>query len=88
MSHIALYAHWRRLADGYLRLLSLEHLCQTSEAGSIPHDPIKRSDRPLSGYITGFHIVTNFRTSERYIVGGADDGSVAFWSMKYVDSSV
>ncbi|KAF9453126.1 WD40 repeat-like protein [Macrolepiota fuliginosa MF-IS2] len=65
-------------SDGYLRLLSLEQLCQTSDA---PPDPIKVSDRPLNGYITGFHLVTNFRTKDKYIVGGADDGSIAFWAM-------
>jgi hypothetical protein len=69
-------------ADGHLRLLSLEQLCKCNGP---PSDPIKKSYVPLNGYIIGFQIVTNPRTNDKYFAGGADDGSVAFWSMKYVD---
>jgi WD repeat-containing protein 7 len=40
------------------------------------------SDIPLSGFVTGLHIVYNDRTKEQFIVGGADDGSIAFWELE------
>jgi len=40
------------------------------------------SDNPLNGYIVGLHLVQNDRTGERLIVGGADDGSLAIWSLE------
>ncbi|KAH8982187.1 hypothetical protein EDB86DRAFT_2812394 [Lactarius hatsudake] len=40
------------------------------------------SDIPLDGLIVGLHIAQNDRTGERLIVGGADDGSVAIWSLE------
>jgi WD repeat-containing protein 7 len=40
------------------------------------------SDIPLNGYIVGIHLVQNDRTGERLIVGGADDGSLAIWSLE------
>ncbi|KAH9040230.1 hypothetical protein EDB84DRAFT_1587571 [Lactarius hengduanensis] len=40
------------------------------------------SDIPLDGFIVGLHIAQNDRTGERLIVGGADDGSVAIWSLE------
>jgi hypothetical protein len=42
------------------------------------------SDFALDGSITGLHLVQNGRTKDRLIVGGADDGSVAFWDLEYV----
>lgn len=41
------------------------------------------SDEPLNGYITALHLVQNGRTNEKLIVGGSDDGSLAFWSFEY-----
>jgi len=52
-------------------------MCKPYGAAS---DPIKISDKPLDGYIISLHAVSNFRTNERYIFGGADDGSVAIWT--------
>ncbi|KAF8260917.1 hypothetical protein EI94DRAFT_1747183 [Lactarius quietus] len=40
------------------------------------------SDVPLDGFIVRLHIAQNDRTGERLIVGGADDGSVAIWSLE------
>jgi hypothetical protein len=40
------------------------------------------SDIPLNGYLVGLHLVQNDRTGERLIVGGADDGSLAIWSLE------
>lgn len=40
------------------------------------------SDIPLNGFVVGLHLVQNDRTRERLIVGGADDGSVAIWSLE------
>ncbi|KAF7767943.1 hypothetical protein Agabi119p4_7186 [Agaricus bisporus var. burnettii] len=69
-------------SDGYLRLLSLEQLCDNSGPTGVP---VKKSYVPLNGYIIGFQVVTNFRTNEKYLAGGADDGSVAFWSMNTLE---
>ncbi|TFK39093.1 hypothetical protein BDQ12DRAFT_683016 [Crucibulum laeve] len=43
-------------------------------------DAQKTSNITLPGSITALHTVYNPRTKERLIVGGADDGSIAFWS--------
>lgn len=59
--------------DGYLHATSLSHLCSTSPAEIT-------SDVPLRGPITALFPAENERTKEQLIVGGADDGSVAFWS--------
>ncbi|KAI0060412.1 WD40 repeat-like protein [Artomyces pyxidatus] len=40
------------------------------------------SDVPLDGFIVSLHLVQNDRSGERLIVGGADDGSVAIWSLE------
>jgi len=40
------------------------------------------SDMPLNGYITGLHVVQNVRTKERFVLGGADDGTIAFWELE------
>ena len=42
------------------------------------------SESALDGAITSLHLVQNGRTKERLIVGGADDGSVAFWTLECV----
>ena len=42
------------------------------------------SDVPLAGAITGLHLVQDRRTGEGLLVGGANDGSIAFWSLKCV----
>lgn len=42
------------------------------------------SDISLDGFVTGLHVVQNTRTKQRFIVGGADDGSVAFWNQEQV----
>ncbi|KAI9511385.1 hypothetical protein F5148DRAFT_1323298 [Russula earlei] len=41
-----------------------------------------RSDIPLNGCIVALHVVQNDQTGERLIVGGADDGSIAIWSLE------
>lgn len=69
-------------SDGFLRLLSFEQLCQRHDA---PGDPARTSDKPLGGYICCLHVVSNFRTREKYILGGADDGSIAFWTINNLD---
>ncbi|KAJ6624507.1 hypothetical protein B0H10DRAFT_2174467 [Mycena sp. CBHHK59/15] len=61
--------------DGYLRQSSLAQMCMPSS--KIPQ---KSSEVPISGYVTGLHIVRNSRTREQLIVGGGDDGSIAFWA--------
>ncbi|KAF9031392.1 WD40 repeat-like protein [Hymenopellis radicata] len=61
--------------DGLLRTTSFSQLCQESL-----HISQKISDVALDGCIVSLHVVRNGRTKERYIVGGADDGSIAFWN--------
>lgn len=68
--------------DGYLRQTSLTEMCEDQAANGTE----KVSDIPLSGYIIGLHLVQNSRTNERFIVGGADDGSVAFWNLESVSN--
>ncbi|KAJ7644581.1 hypothetical protein FB45DRAFT_898250 [Roridomyces roridus] len=61
-------------------------LCQTSLTELSAPWPrrkklAKESDGALAGAITALHIVQNSRTKERFVLGGADDGSIAFWSV-------
>lgn len=62
------------LADGYLRQFLLPQM------SSRLHTPQKFSDSPLNGYITTLQSIQNLRTKVNYVVGGADDGSVAIWT--------
>jgi WD repeat-containing protein 7 len=43
----------------------------------------KLSDPPLDGFLADLHVTQNGRTKERFILGGADDGSIAFWDFEY-----
>jgi WD repeat-containing protein 7 len=36
----------------------------------------------LDGFIVGLHQIENERTGQKLIVGGADDGSIAIWSLQ------
>ncbi|PBK67260.1 WD40 repeat-like protein [Armillaria solidipes] len=63
--------------DGRLRQSSFSQLCQAAPTSSVKQ---RKSDVPLSGYIMALHVVRNGRTKERYVVGGGDDGSIAFWT--------
>ena len=42
------------------------------------------SDIPLAGAITAIDMAQLHRTSERRIIAGADDGSIAIFSYEYV----
>jgi len=44
------------------------------------------SNVPLNGSITKLHLVQNDRTNERFIVGGSEDGSLAFWTKEYLSA--
>ncbi|KIM43090.1 hypothetical protein M413DRAFT_26286 [Hebeloma cylindrosporum] len=68
-------------SDGYLRRFSLSQMWAQSEKPLPVTSAMKTSDSPLDGYLVGLHIIQNVRTREKYIVGGADDGSIAFWSL-------
>lgn len=54
-----------------------------AERRSLP-EFVAVSDIPLNGSITGLHLIQNDRTNERFIVGGSDDGCLAFWSQEYL----
>jgi hypothetical protein len=66
------------VGDGTIGRSSFPNLVQLN---SVPA-PGDTSDIPLKGYIIGLHVIQNDRTGERLIVGGADDGSVAIWSLE------
>ncbi|KAF8158416.1 hypothetical protein B0H34DRAFT_797808 [Crassisporium funariophilum] len=69
-------------SDGRLRQFSVAQIARKSEKISLlTSSSIKTSNLALAGYLTGLHVVQNPRTREKYILGGVDDGSIAFWSM-------
>lgn len=67
-------------ADGHIRQTSLIEMCGRSQ----PPSRTKMSAQALQGYITGLHAIYHPRTKEKLLIGGADDGSVAFWTTEYV----
>ena len=67
------------LADGRIRQSSLIEMCRKSQ----PSSHTKVSGQPLQGYITHLHAVYP-PTREKLIIGGADDGSIAFWTVECV----
>ncbi len=66
------------VGDGTIGRSSFPDLVQLN---SVPA-PGDISDIPLQGYVIGLHVIQNDRTGERLVVGGADDGSVAIWSLE------
>jgi hypothetical protein len=66
--------------DGLIRRSSFTQL---AERHSFP-EFMAVSDVPLNGSITRLHLVQNDRTNERFIVGGSEDGCLAFWSNEYL----
>lgn len=65
-------------SDGTIARSSFPNLVQLN---SVPA-PGDISDVPLKGHVIGLHVIQNDRTGERLVVGGADDGSVAIWSLE------
>ncbi|KDQ62091.1 hypothetical protein JAAARDRAFT_29992 [Jaapia argillacea MUCL 33604] len=65
-------------SDGFIRRSSISQLVQ----GDIASSPNEASDFPISGRVHTLHAIENERTSDRVIVGGGDDGSVAFWTLR------
>ncbi|KAG9227453.1 hypothetical protein CCMSSC00406_0000901 [Pleurotus cornucopiae] len=63
-------------SDGLIRQTPWTHM--SGEAAKESFDKV--SDVPLDGYIASLFLVDNRRTKERFIVGGADDGSLAVWA--------
>ncbi|KAF8065183.1 hypothetical protein FPV67DRAFT_1501698 [Lyophyllum atratum] len=68
-------------ADGRLRRSSLMQMIAGSDT---PSQPDNTSTQALNGFVTGLHLVHNPRTKERFIVGGGDDGSIAFWTIDHL----
>ncbi|PPQ70616.1 hypothetical protein CVT25_011982 [Psilocybe cyanescens] len=69
-------------SDGILRQFSLAQMAGKSDnPQASSSSSFKTSSPSLGGSLVGLHIVQNPRTRERYVVGGADDGSIAFWSL-------
>jgi hypothetical protein len=73
-----LLANNSAIGDGTIGRSSFAKLVQVNSKLA-PEDV---SDIPLDGFIVRLHIAQNDRTGERLIVGGADDGSVAIWSLE------
>ena len=46
---------------------------------------METSDPRIDGEITSLYIMQNLQTKERFIVSGADDGSISIWTMKCVN---
>jgi len=70
-------------ADGRIRQFSAVQIARKSDSSALlTSSSLKTSDPPLDGCIVALHVAQNPRTREKYIVGGADDGSIAFWSMR------
>ncbi|OCH87320.1 hypothetical protein OBBRIDRAFT_889871 [Obba rivulosa] len=65
-------------SDGHLGRSSLSR-CTVNSAGDAVSD---FSDIPLNGYITSIFTADNERTEEKFLVGGADDGSIAVWALE------
>ncbi|KAJ7626280.1 hypothetical protein DFH06DRAFT_737359 [Mycena polygramma] len=61
-------------ADGRLCQTSMASFCAASSTQHMASDVL------ISGSVTGLHVVQNSRTRERFVVGGGDDGSIAFWA--------
>ncbi|KAG6827295.1 hypothetical protein H0H92_012460 [Tricholoma furcatifolium] len=71
-------------ADGKLRQSSLIQLIgDTDSRTATAEEAPSPRDAVLNGHVAGLHVVSNGRTKERFIVGGADDGSVAFWTFDH-----
>lgn len=66
-----------RKDDGYIRRSSLLKLCLREEDVFC-----KTSKAPLDGMVSYLQDVMNPRTGEQMIVGGSDDGCIAFWTSK------
>lgn len=64
--------------DGLIRQTHWTHMSGESAKDSFD----KVSDMPLDGYIASLFLVDNRRTKERFVVGGADDGSLAVWALE------
>ncbi|KAJ7276394.1 hypothetical protein B0H12DRAFT_1199167 [Mycena haematopus] len=62
-------------ADGRLCQTSLASMCAAS-----PTRLLKASTMAINGSVAALHVVQNNRTRERFVAGGGDDGSIAFWS--------
>ena len=70
-------------ADGHLRQFSLAQMAKKGDTSSLSiSSSSKTSDVSVNGFIVGLHVVQNPRTREKYIVGGVDDGSIIFWSLR------
>ncbi|KZT12183.1 WD40 repeat-like protein [Laetiporus sulphureus 93-53] len=63
--------------DGRLRRTNFAGLL-----GKADYDSLQISDVPLQGEILALYLVEDERTNKRYIVGGADDGTVAIWELE------
>lgn len=75
-------ANWLiTLGDGGIRQYTLSRLCGRFD-DKLTSTEI--SDPRIDGEITSLYIVQNLQTKERFIVSGADDGSISIWTMKYV----
>ena len=71
-------------ADGRLRQYSIPQMSRKGEnATALTSSSTKTSEPALNGYILALHLVQNQRTKEKYLLGGADDGSIAFWSSRF-----
>lgn len=67
--------------DGSLRKASLQELIQSNVSNPGTRSPAENN---INAIVVGLHLVQNDRTMEQIIVGGGDDGSIAFWELRSV----
>ncbi|KAK7689913.1 hypothetical protein QCA50_006552 [Cerrena zonata] len=60
-------------------------ICRSSLRDLVTHSPEgskMKSDLPLSGAIITLHYISNTRTNQDLLIGGADDGGIAMWDLR------
>ena len=67
--------------NGFIRKTTFPDLL-TLDPASLPNPPHDNS--LLDAAILNFFLVHNETTQEPIVVGGGDDGSIAFWELRYV----
>ncbi|EAU86217.2 hypothetical protein CC1G_03428 [Coprinopsis cinerea okayama7 len=73
-------------SDGRLRQFTLEQMIVQNSDSTLPPSAASRTSEPsFNGCVLALNVVQNKRTREKYVVGGVDDGSIAFWSLSTLE---
>lgn len=71
----------RLIGDGSLRMSDISNLLDIKSAEALSNTKTKTC---LNVMIIALFLISNTRTNERIVVGSGDDGSIAFWELKYM----